>query len=239
MTLPVGASSAARKQSIRSAGDHVRNLTTSYFERKETKFVGNKTAIYSWNRSSLYLRFVKLRLLCVFSSFIQPIIYARASQEHVFDAGGSAKPKAQQRRQWEGANVRQKSPSPQTLRSPKNSWASCCYATLDCAILSKYGLLRASTRRQLVSVRCQIETSLFFRSNISFDLSWLDFIELAERLDLCRFRSKFALAGHLSLSSPWFSETTNTDKKIIEVKISSKSSTSAIASPHVKCVKEC
>ena len=44
------------------------NLTTSYFERKATKFVGNKTAIYRRNRSSVCLLFVKLALVCVFSS---------------------------------------------------------------------------------------------------------------------------------------------------------------------------
>ena len=81
MTLPVCTWSVARKQSIRSVGGHVHNLTTSYFERKETKFVGNKTAIYGRNRSSLGLLFVKLARLCVFSSFIQPISYARASRE--------------------------------------------------------------------------------------------------------------------------------------------------------------
>ena len=60
MTLPVGTWWVARKQSIRSVDDHVRNLTTSYFKQKETKFVGNKTAISSRNRSSLCLLFVKL-----------------------------------------------------------------------------------------------------------------------------------------------------------------------------------
>ena len=118
-TLSVGTWSVARKQSICSVVGHVRNLTTSYLEQNETKFVGNKTAIYSRNRSSLCLLFVKLALLCVFCSFIRPITYARASREHAFDASGSDKPKPQQRRQWEGANARQKNPSPQTLRSPK------------------------------------------------------------------------------------------------------------------------
>ena len=103
VTLPVGTWSVARTQSIGSVGSHVRNRTTSYFERKETKFVGNKTAIYGRNRSSLCLLFVKLALLCVFSSFIRLIIYARASREHAFDASGSANPEPQQRRQWEGA----------------------------------------------------------------------------------------------------------------------------------------
>ena len=32
VTLPVGTWLVARKQSIRSVGGHVRNLTTSYFE---------------------------------------------------------------------------------------------------------------------------------------------------------------------------------------------------------------
>ena len=99
MTLPVSKWSVARKQSIRSVGGHVRNLTTSYFKRKETKFVGNKTAIHGRNRSYLCLLFVKLARLCDFSSFIRPITYARASREHAFDASGSAKPEPQQRRQ--------------------------------------------------------------------------------------------------------------------------------------------
>ena len=119
VTLPVGTWSIARKKSFCCVGGHVHNLTTSYFERKETKFVGNKTAIYRRKISSVCLLFVKLALLCVFSSFIRPITYARASREHAFDASGGAKPGPQQRRQWKGANVRQKNPSSQTLRSPK------------------------------------------------------------------------------------------------------------------------
>ena len=48
VTPPVGTYtwSVARKQSFRFVGGHVRNLTTSHFEREETKFVSNKTAIY-------------------------------------------------------------------------------------------------------------------------------------------------------------------------------------------------
>ena len=92
---------------------------TSYFLGKVTKFVGNKTAIYDRNRSSLSIPFVKLVRLCVFSSFIRLITYATASQEHAFDASGSAKPEPQQIWQSGGANVQQKNPSPQTLRSPK------------------------------------------------------------------------------------------------------------------------
>ena len=44
----------------------------------------------------------------------------------------------------------------------KDSWASCGYDTLNCAILSKYELLRASDRRQFASARRQIGTGLFF-----------------------------------------------------------------------------
>ena len=47
VTLSVSSWSVARKQLVRSVGGHVRNLTTSYFDRIETKFVGNKTTIYS------------------------------------------------------------------------------------------------------------------------------------------------------------------------------------------------
>ena len=101
VTLPVGTWSAAREQSFRFDGGHVHNVTTSHFERKETKtkFVSNKTAIYRRNRSSVCLLFVKLALLCVFSLFIRPITYTRASREHALDASGSFKPELQQRRQ--------------------------------------------------------------------------------------------------------------------------------------------
>ena len=63
----------------------MRSLTTSYFQRKETKFVGNKTAIYRRNRSSLCLLFVELALLFVSSLLVRPITYARKSREHAFD----------------------------------------------------------------------------------------------------------------------------------------------------------
>ena len=95
VTLPVDTWSVARKQSFRFDGGHVHNVTTSHFKRKETKFVSNKTAIYRRNRSSVCLLFVKLALLCVFSSFIRPITYTRASREHALDASGSAKPEPQ------------------------------------------------------------------------------------------------------------------------------------------------
>ena len=58
-------------------------------------------------------------MLCAFSSSIRPITNARASRKNAFGAGSSAKPEPHQRRQWEGANVRQKNPSPQTLQSPQ------------------------------------------------------------------------------------------------------------------------
>ena len=68
-TLLVGTWSVARKQSFRFDGGHVHNVTTSHLERKETKFVSNKTAIYRRNRSSVCLLFVKLALLCAFFFF--------------------------------------------------------------------------------------------------------------------------------------------------------------------------
>ena len=168
------------------------NLTTSYFERKETQFVGNKTAIYRRNRSSVCLLFVKVALFCVFSSFIRPLTYARASRVHAFDGSGSPKPEPQQRRQWEGANVRRKNPSPQTIRSPKiceRLVVTARSTARSCRSMSSYGRVLAT----------RLEPVYFFRSNF------------------CRFRSKFVWALPLSLSLPWtmifFSETTNTDKK--------------------------
>ena len=170
----------------------MRNLTTSYFERKKTKFVGNKTAIYSRNLSSLCLLVVKLARLCVFSSFIRPITYARASREHAFDASGSAKPEPQQRRQSGGTNVWQKNPSPQTLRSPnfrERLVVTPRSTPRSCQSMSSYGRVLAA----------RSEPVYFFFSN------------------LCQFSSKFAWALPLSLSSTWtmtfFSDTTNTDKK--------------------------
>ena len=106
MTLPVGTRSVERKQSFPCVGRHVHNLTTSYFERKETDLVRNKTAIYCRNRSSVCLFFVKLALLCVFSSFTWSIAYARLSLEHAFNASGTAKPEPQQGRQFRISKVR-------------------------------------------------------------------------------------------------------------------------------------
>ena len=45
VTLPPGTWWVAGRQSIHRVSGHMHNLTSSYFERKETKFVGNKTAI--------------------------------------------------------------------------------------------------------------------------------------------------------------------------------------------------
>ena len=87
VTLPVGTWSVARKQSFPCVGGHVHNLTTSYFEWKETKSVGNKTAIHRRNCSSVCLLFVKLALLCVFSSFIRPITLLTCSAMHAHFGG--------------------------------------------------------------------------------------------------------------------------------------------------------
>ena len=198
MTLPVSTWLVARKQSICSVSSHVRNLTTLYFERKETKFFGNKTAVYGRNRSSLCPLSVKLARLCVISSFIRPITYARASWEHAFDASGSAKPEPQQRRQSQGANVRQKNSSPQTLPFPKiheRPVVTPRSTARSCRSMSSYRQVLAACSRVLAA---RSEPVYFFRSN------------------LCRFRSKFAWALPLTLSLPWtasFSATTNTDKK--------------------------
>ena len=201
-----------------SVGGHGRNLTTSYFEQKETKFVGNKTAIYSRNRSSLCLLFVKLALLCVFSSFIRP----RESREHAFDVSGIAKLEPQQRRQWEGANVRQKNPSPQTLQSPKireRLVVTLSSAAQSCRSMSSYGRALAASSRVLAA---RSESVYFYRSN------------------RCWFRSKFAWTLPLSLSSPWtMNFFLRNDKYGQEVKIISKCPTSAMDSPHVKYVKGC
>ena len=122
VTLLVGTWSVARKQSFRCVGGHVQNLTTSYFDRKETKFVGNKTAIYP---SKLLFW---LSSLCQNSPFL--VSFLRLTDlSHTQEQAGSmpstqaVAPSAShhwpERRQWEGVNVRQKNPSPQTLRSPK------------------------------------------------------------------------------------------------------------------------
>ena len=223
VTLPVGTVSVARTQSFCSVGGHVHNLTTSYFERKETQFVGNKTAVYRPDRFSVGLLFVKLALLCDFSSFIRPFRYARASREHAFDASGSTKPKPQQRRQWEGASVLQKNPSPQTLRSPKireRLVVTARSSARSCRSLSSFGRLLAASSRVLAA---RSEPVYFFVQT---------FVEFA-----------LSLPGHsvgvCLHPGPWifFSETTNTDKtwKLVP----NARLNSAIDSPHVKYVKGC
>ena len=103
--------------------------------------------------------------------FVQPC--ARQNSEFT-DASGSSKPELQQRRQLERANVRQKNPSPQTLRSskirellvvPTHSTARSCRS------MSSYGRVLAASSRVLAA---RSEPGYFFRSNF------------------CRFRSKFA-----------------------------------------------
>ena len=213
----------ARKQSIRSVGGHVRNLITSYFERKETKFVGNKTAINRPNRPSLCLLFVKLALLCVFSSFIRPITYARANREHVFDAGGSTKPETAMRK----CERSTKEPITTNPSIAKDSWASCGYATLNsCRSMSSYGRVLAASWRvfaassRMLAARSEPVYFFFVQTFVDFALS---------------------LPGHslwvcLQPTPRIFSQKRQNGQ---EVKISSKFPTSPIASPHVKYVKGC
>ena len=146
VTLPVGTWSIGRKIPIRSVDGHVRNLKTLHFERKETKFVGNETAIYGRNRSSVCLLFVKLARLCAVFSFIRLVTYARASWEHALS--GSIEPGPHQRRQWEGANVRQKNPSPKICEClvvmPRSTARSC-------RSMSSYGRVLAASSRMLAA----------------------------------------------------------------------------------------
>ena len=55
-----------------------------------------------------------------------------------------------------------KEPITTKLSIAKDPWASSGYATLNCAVLLKCELLRASARCQLASTRRQIGTDLFF-----------------------------------------------------------------------------
>ena len=170
VTLPVGTWSVACKQSFPCVGGHVHNLTTSYFERKETKLVGNKTAIYRRNLSSVCIFFVKLALLCVFSSFIRHITYARARREHAFDASGTDKPEPQQGRQWKGVNVRQENPSPQTLWSPKIRERLVVMArstARSCQSVSCYGRVLAASLRVLAARSKPVYFFLFKPLSIS------------------------------------------------------------------------
>ena len=221
VTLPVGTWSVAREQSFRFDGGHVHNVTTSHFERKETKFVSNKTAIY--RRKSLFCLSSLCQTrssLCLFFLFIRPITYTRASREHAFDGSGSSKPELQQRWQWESANVRQKSPSPQTLRSPKirdRLVVPSRSTARSCRSMSSYRRVLVTSSRVLAA---RSEPGYFFRSNFG-------------RFRFCLgtlFEFFFALDHEFFLRNDEYRQ---------EVKISSKCPTSAMASPHVKYVKGC
>ena len=181
-------------------GSHVRNLTTSYFDWKETKFVGNKTAIYSRNRSSLCLFFVKLTLLCVFSSFIRPITCPRASREHAFRQAVTPSP----------SHYRDGSEKVRTFDKRTHH-----HKRFDRQRSVSVLWLRHAQLRDLVEVwaltgECSPPCSSRVLAARSEPVCLF-------HLNLCWFRSKFAWGLPLSLSSPWtmifFSETTNTDKK--------------------------
>ena len=179
VTLPVGTWSVACKQSFPCVGVHVHNLTTSYFERKGTKLVGNKTAIYRRNLSSVCIFFVKLALLCVFSLFIQPITYARARREHAFDASGTDKPSHNK----EGSEKVSTFDKRTNRHKPFGRQRFVSVLWLWRAQLRDLVKLSAVTGERSPPDRNR--SIFFFCSN------------------LCRFRSKFAWAFPLSLSSPW------------------------------------
>ena len=143
-----------------------------------------------------------------------PTTYARASREHSFDASGGAKPKPQQRRQWEGASVRQRNPSQQTLQSPKvrERLVVTAHSTArSCRSMSSY--------RRVFAARSE-PVYFFVRIIVDFALSLP-----GRSLWVCL------------RPGPWiFSQ-----KRQIRTRseISSKCLTSAIDSPHVKYVKGC
>ena len=64
MTLPVGTWSVARKQSICSVGVHVCNLTTSYFDRRETKFSATRP-LFTVELALFYVFSLSNPLVCV------------------------------------------------------------------------------------------------------------------------------------------------------------------------------
>ena len=165
LTLPVGIWLVAPKQSIRSVGSHVRNLTALYFERKETKFVGNKTAIYGCNRSSFCLLFVKLARLCVFSSLIR--------RSHTQEQAGSM-PSTQAVAPSSSHN-RDDSEKVRTFNKRTHR-----HKPFDRQRFVSVLWLRHAQLRHL-----DLNQPIFFCSNF------------------CRFRSEFAWALPLSLSSPW------------------------------------
>ena len=167
VTLPVGTWSVERKQSFPCVGGHMHNLTTSYFEPKETELVRNKTAIYC--RKSLFcLSFLcqTRSSLCLF--FVYPAYLIRKIKPGVFDASGNAKLEPQHRRQLEGVNVRQKNPSPQTLWSPKlkireRLVVMARSTARSCRSMSSYGWVLAASSRVLTA---KSEPVYLFRSNL-------------------------------------------------------------------------
>ena len=150
----------------------MRNLTTSYFERKETKFVRNKTAIYGRNRSSFCLLFVKLARLFVFSSFVRTYHIGKRK-------AGACLQRKRHRLAWttaeaavRGHEPSTKGPSPQTVGSPQNH-ERLVVTPRSNARSFEFELLWASARRQFASARHQIETGPFFfvQTFVDFALS--------------------------------------------------------------------
>ena len=168
--------------------------------RKETKFVGNKRAIYSGNRSPLCLLFVKhallFALLCVLSSL--------SDRSHMQEETGSMPstqavlPSPSHNR--DGSEKVQKKRTHCHKPFDHQRFVSMlwlCHAQL-CDLMHKWALM-GSARSRLANARHKIGNGPFFRSN------------------LCRFCSEFAQALPLSFSSPWtmnfFSGMTNSDNK--------------------------
>ena len=166
--------------------------------RKETKFVGNKRAIFSGNRSSLCLLFVKLALVCVLSSFsdrslMQEETGSMPSTQAVLPSPSHNRDGSEKVRTFDKRTHCYKPFDHQRFVSVL--WL--CHAQL-CDLLHEWALM-GSARSQLVNARHQIGNGPFFRSNI------------------CRFCFEFAQALlwvslHLG---PWifFSGMTNTNNK--------------------------
>ena len=153
VTLSVVRRSVASQQSIRSVGGQVPNLTTSYFEWKEMKFVGKKTTIYRRNLL-LSSRCLTRSSLCLF--FVYATNHTRKSTPW---ACLRRRQKYQARATAETAVIRcQRSTKEPITTNPliaKVSSASCGYAPLNCPILLKYEFFQASAR-------CQMGTGLIF-----------------------------------------------------------------------------
>ena len=86
LKLPVGAWSVACKKYPFTVSGQVLQSHNFVLPARGNCVCRQRNSYYGWTRSSLCLLFLKLPRLCVFSSFIQPITYARASREHAFDA---------------------------------------------------------------------------------------------------------------------------------------------------------